>query len=112
MKTLGRNVVTGAWEYVNSDNGNELVWFTTLCQVLKAEMREQPFNNREGFGTPTQDSIINRLMPDYFLANIQKQFGEYFPYPPQITRVSGYPVPTYKVSVTLSDNKTLEEMVN
>ena len=112
MKTLGRNVVTGEWEYVTSDNGNEPVWFTTLCQVLKCEMREQPFNNREGFGIPTQDSIINRLMPDYYLSRIQQQFSEYFPYPPQITRVEGYPVPTYKVSVTLTSQQTLEQLVN
>jgi len=112
VKTLGRNVITGGWGYVTSDNGNELVWFTTLCQVVKAEMREQPFNNREGYGIPTQDSIINRLMPDYYLVKIQQQFSEKFTYPPQITRVSGYPEPTYKVAVTLSSGQTLEQLVS
>ena len=112
METLGRNVTTGEWKYVTSDNGAELVWFTTLCQVLKAEMREQPFYNIEGFGIPTQDSIINHLMPDYYLMKIKEKFSEYFISPPTITRVSSYPEMAYNVSVILSTGQTLEQLVS
>ena len=81
MRTYGR--VSDAygrksWAIVTTDQtgSNDYVWVTTLCQCLRLVLGEDPFN--ASYGIPAQLSIITQVFPDYYVAQTQMQFAQYF----------------------------------
>jgi hypothetical protein len=84
MRTFGRvaqdplypDVLT--WVEVDTDaNGfNDLVYLTTLAQVLKLNLNESPFYGN--FGIPAKPSLVTQVLPDYYVTFTQQQFSQYF----------------------------------
>lgn len=97
-RSHNRDGSLGQWTEVTTDqNGqNDLVYFTTLCQVLLLNLNESPFY--ANYGIPAHESVITQVFPDYYMAYTQQQFSQYF----ASLIVSKLPVatPTYNVNVT------------
>lgn len=112
MRTWGR--VTNpdgskTWVEVTTDaNGdNSMVWLTTLAQTLKLNLGESPFYADRGI--PAAQSVIQQIQPDYYVAQTQRQFAQYFaalviakePQQPN------QPRPTYRINATTFQGATL-----
>lgn len=106
MRTYGR--VTNAdgsktWVEVDTDvNGyDDAVWLTTLIQVLKLNLNESPFFGN--YGIPAQQSVIQQVFPDFYVAKTQQQFAQYFASlivsKQNVATSQGQPVPTYNINV-------------
>lgn len=67
-----------AWQVVETDaNGsNDLVYLTTLTQVLQLSLNESPFYANSGI--PAQQSVVQQVFPDYYAALSQQAFSPYF----------------------------------
>jgi hypothetical protein len=84
MRTFGRIVpdplfpAKKKWVEVDTDaNGyNDMVWLTTLIQVIKLNLNESPFYSN--YGIPAHSSVISQLAPDYYMNYIQQTFAGYF----------------------------------
>ena len=101
MRTYGRitnSNGTKTWVLVEtSANGdNSLVWLTTLCQCIKLNLGESPFF--ANYGSPAQPSIVQQVYPDFYVAQLQQQFAQYFA-SLIISKRSDQP-PTYQINVT------------
>jgi hypothetical protein len=110
MRTYGRIVpnplypYTKKWVEVDTDeNGyNDMVWLTTLIQVIKLNLGESPFFSN--WGIPAHPSIVTQIAPDYYMTLTQQRFAQYFLLL-IISRANGFdedgvPAPLYNVSVT------------
>ena len=109
MRTYGRvaldplypGVLT--WVQVDTDsNGfNDLVYLTTLAQVLKLNLGESPFYGN--FGIPAKSSVITQIYPDYYVTFTQQQFTQYFTSliitRSSVTNSKGQDMPVYAVNV-------------
>ena len=81
MRTYGRlydELGNPTWVEVTTDNNgfNDYVWLTTLIQVLFLGRGESPFYS--DYGIPAQQSVIQQVFPDYYVALTQQQFSGYF----------------------------------
>lgn len=96
MRTYGRNA-SGKWVMVETDaNGfDDAVWLTTLVQNLKGAPQESPFYADHGI--PAQQSVIQQILPTFYIDRLQKQFSKYFS-SLQITVQSTNP-PVYNIAV-------------
>lgn len=101
MRTWGRPVnrdgSRGPWTLVTTDaNGfNDMVYVTTLAQVLLLNLNESPFY--ANFGIPAHPSVVTQVFPDYYIAFTQKQFSQYFA--SLIVSKQPLPTPTYDIKV-------------
>ena len=86
------------WEEVSTQpNGsNDLVFVTTLAQVLKLNLNESPFY--ANYGIPAKQSVLQQIFPDYYVYMTQQQFSSYFA-SLVITRNPALTTPTYTVNV-------------
>ena len=77
MRTYGRNA-EGKWvQVVPDENGfNDSIYLTTLIQNLKLAPQESPFYANNGI--PAAGSVIQQILPTYYVNRIQKQFSQYF----------------------------------
>jgi hypothetical protein len=96
LRTWGR--VNGIWEEVTTDaNGyNDAVWITTLIQNLKLNLGESPFYANNGI--PAQQSVLTQIFPDFYVAQVQQQFSQYFA-SLIISKVAASLTPIYNVSI-------------
>ena len=78
MRTWGRAPGSEVWQEISTDaNGNDdMVWFATLAQCLKLTPGESPFFSQ--YGIPAQQSIATQVFPDYYVAQMQSMFSQYF----------------------------------
>jgi len=100
LRTWGR--VNGVWQEVVTDpvtGSNDAVWLTTLLQVLNAN-----------YGIPAQQSVIQQIFPDFYVAQIQQQFAQYFS-SLIIAKVPGQNAPYYTVNVILHSGVKISEQV-
>src|ERR1700690_1169588 len=101
MRTWGRPTFQdgsrGPWTQVttDADGSNDLVWVTTLAQVLLLNLGESPFY--ANFGIPAHQSVMSRIFPDYYVAYTQRQFSKYFA--SLIISKQPLPDPTYIINV-------------
>jgi hypothetical protein len=109
MRTYGRIVpdplypATKKWVEVTTDeNGyDDMVWLTTLIQVIKLNLGESPFYSN--YGIPAHSSIVSQLAPDYYMNYIQQAFASYFMFlsitsVPNTLDDDGIPSPGYAVT--------------
>ena len=91
---INRNPI--GWVEVTTDaNGyNDNVFLTTLCQVLKLNLGEDPFF--ANYGIPQYQTIMTQVFPDFYVAQTQQQFAPLFA-ALAITRVQGTFPPQYNV---------------
>jgi len=110
MRTYGRVVPNilfpnvKQWVEVDTspDGFNDMVYVTTLIQVLKLNLGESPFY--ANYGIPAKPTIVTQVAPDFYVARTQQQFAGFFA-SLTIARVPapvGFPrdTPTYNVAVT------------
>jgi hypothetical protein len=66
------------WVVVQTDaNGNnDLVYVTALCQCLLLNWQESPFYANNGI--PAEQSVLQQVFPDYYVALTQKLFAPFF----------------------------------
>jgi len=97
------------WVEIETDsNGyNDLVWVTTLCQVLLLNLNESPFYAT--YGIPQQQVISQQISPDYYVALTQQTFSQYFT-SLRINKTSNNP-PTYQVAVVTNQGVSLTAYV-
>ncbi len=109
MRTYGRDA-SGNWVQVNTDeNGfNDAIYLTTLVQNLKLAPQESPFfaNN----GIPANGSVIQQILPTYYVNRLQQQFSQYFS-SLQIAMTSDDP-PTYSISAITNSGSKIIATVN
>ena len=86
------------WEVVTTDAAgfDTPVYLTTLCQNFLLNLNESPFF--ANYGLPAQQSVLQQVQPDYYVAQIQRQFAQYFA-SLIISKVPNVPNPTYNVAV-------------
>lgn len=101
MRTWGR--VTNqdgsrSWVQVATDaNGsNDMVYITTLAQVLLLNLGESPFY--ANYGIPAVPSVITQVFPDYYVTYTQQLFAPLFAN--LIVSKQSLPDPTYNINVT------------
>ncbi len=109
MRTYGRiqNADgTRSWRVVETtaDGQNDLVYATTLCQVLQGNLNESPFY--ANFGIPARESIIQQVAPDFAVMRTQTYFSQFFANL-VIARVPLAPEPVYRVNVTTNQGVKL-----
>lgn len=87
-----------SWIEVTTDaNGfNDAVYLTTLAQVLRLNLNEDPFF--ADWGIPQFQTIITQVFPDFYVNFIQTKMMQYFA-SLSITRVQNSNPPTYNVTV-------------
>lgn len=102
LRTWGRphnrDGTYGPWTEVTTtaSGQDDLVWFTTLCQVLLLNLGESPFF--ANYGIPAHASVVTQVFPDYYVAFTQQQFSRYFA--SLIIAKQNTPDPRYNVNVT------------
>lgn len=90
----------GPWTAVTTDpvtGSNDLVYVTTLCQVLLLNLGESPFYGN--YGIPAQQSVITQVWPDFYVQFTQQQFAPFFANL-LVSRRRGASAPTYNVNIT------------
>ena len=113
LRVYGRvgqvNGLGGTWVVVTTDaNGdNSNVMLTTLCQVLKLNLNEDPFF--ANYGIPAQQSVITQVFPTHYVTQTQTQFAPYFA-SLVITQAPG-PTPVYFVKAVCHSGAILTATV-
>jgi hypothetical protein len=110
MRTYGRIVPdilypdVKKWVEVDTDERgfNDMVYLTTLLQVIKLNLGESPFFSN--YGIPAHPSIVSQIAPNLYMTRIQQQFSKYFLSliiyrGPDAPDERGIPSPNYYVSV-------------
>ena len=72
--------------------------------MLRLQLGESPFY--ANYGIPAQQSVVQQIHPDYYVARTQAQFAPFFAslsitpvIPTPVDRLTRRPVPTYKVDI-------------
>lgn len=112
MRTYGRTYDsngTPTWVEVQTDpvNGDDLVYVTALCQVLKLNLQESPFY--ADWGIPAKPSVVQQIFPDFYVSLVQQRFASRFA-ALAIAR-ENLPTPTYNVNITTHAGVKLNAMV-
>ena len=87
-----------SWVEVQTDaaGNNDMVYVTTLIQVLLLNLGESPFF--AAFGIPAIQSVLQQVAPDFYVALTQQIFASQFAQL-LIQKALGARDPTYNVSV-------------
>lgn len=99
-----------SWVEVSTDpntGDNSIVYLVALIQCLQLNLGESPF--WANYGIPAQQSVLQQILPDYYVALTQQQFAGYFA-SLRIARIPG-PDPVYRVNVTTNQGVNLSEDV-
>jgi hypothetical protein len=87
---------------------NSAVYVVALLQVLALNLNESPFYAT--FGIPAQQSVLQQVPPDYYVALTQQIYAQFFA-SLVITRTNN-PTPTYNVAVITNYGAVLTALVN
>ena len=106
MRVYGRDSQTGTWMEVTTDsNGfNDYVYVTALIQCLKLNLNESPF--WANWGIPAQQSVVQQIFPDYYVALIQQRYSVYFA-SLAIQKVNSL-TPTYRINIVTNQGATVQ----
>jgi hypothetical protein len=99
------------WQEVSTDpatGSDDLVWIVTLCQSLLLNLGESPFYAQ--YGIPAEQSVIQQVWPDYYVARTQQLFAQYFA-SLIVSRVPGATKPTCKINVTTTQGTKINMQV-
>ena len=109
MRVYGRDQSTGVWTVVETtpEGQNDYVYITALVQCIKLNINESPF--WADWGIPAQQSVIQQVFPDFYVALIQQRFAPFFARL-QITKVPSS-IPTYNVDVVTNQGVALNVSV-
>jgi hypothetical protein len=114
MRSYGRNS-TGQWVEVTTDASgfDDMVWVTSLAQALKLSPGESPFY--ANVGIPAQQSVVSQIFPDFYVAQIQSRYAQYFA-SLSISRVPNSPTdnpasPSYKVNIVTNKGAVINQTI-
>jgi|SRR5579864_512408 len=113
MRTYGRlgtnSSQPGAWTTVSTDaaGNDDYVWLTTLIQCLLLNLGESPFY--ADFGIPAQQSLIQQVFPDYYVALAQQRFAPHFA--ALLINKQNQPYPAYVINATTNQGVKMSAMV-
>lgn len=106
MRTYGRvnagqnadGTTIKRWVKVETDaNGfNDMVYLTTLAQVLLLNINESPFF--ADWGIAARDSVMQQVHPNFYVGLTQQRFSRFFA--SLIVAHRNSPVPTYDINIT------------
>ena len=87
------------WVVVQTDAAgfNDWVFITNLCQVLLLNLNESPFY--ANWGIPAEQAVISQVQPDYYVAQTQQFFSQYFA-SLIIAKQPAAANPTYNIAIT------------
>jgi hypothetical protein len=113
LRTWGRTYDeygNATWVEVTTDAAgyNDNVYLTTLAQVLKLNLGEDPFF--ANYGIPQYQTIVTQVFPDYYMMQTQTQFAGYFA-SLTITRVQGAFPPAYNVAAVTHSGALLTSYI-
>ena len=93
------------WVEVDTDaNGyDDPVWITTLAQNLRLQPNESPFYANRGI--PAQQDVIQQIFPDYYVAQTQNYFAQYFT-SLQISKTNSS-TPTYNIDIMTNNGSRI-----
>lgn len=95
-------------QVVTDENGySDGVYVTWLIQVLKLQLNESPF--WANYGIPVQQTMMTQIFPDYYVAQTQSQFSQYFANL-QVAKISS-PTPTYNINILTRQGATIQTQV-
>lgn len=122
MRTYGRvplpqsldpDAPTYVWVQVDLDeNGQpDLIWVTTLIQTLKLNYGESPFY--ANYGIPAKASLIQQIPPDFYVAQTQAQYAQYFAnlMLARLPNTAPDVTPRYRMVVTTNQGFTVDRTV-
>jgi hypothetical protein len=122
MRTYGRIVPdplypdVRKWVVVTTDaNGfDDMVWATTVIQVIKLNLGESPFF--ANYGIPAHPSVVMQFAPDYYMNFTQQQFASHFlslliSKQPDAVDEDGIPSPSYLVNIITQYGALLTEKI-
>jgi hypothetical protein len=112
MRTYGRITNQNGsktWVTIETDeNGfNDAVMVTTLIQCLLLNLGESPFY--ANFGIPAKPSIVQQIVPDYYVAQLQQQFSSSFASLIVAKQLSN--PPTYRINITTHQGSKINASV-
>jgi hypothetical protein len=92
----------------------DAIFITTLVQVLRLNLGESPFFGN--WGIPAEQSVLQQIVPDYYVNRIQQQFAPYFASliivrEDVVEPPNQRPVPTWRVSVVTQQGFNYEFIV-
>jgi hypothetical protein len=101
MRTYGRITNpdgTKRWVEVtsNDEQGDSLVWVTTVIQNCKLILGESPFF--ANYGIPAEQAILQQIFPDFYVMQMQQRFAQYFA-SLIIVKIPGIVTPTYRINI-------------
>lgn len=98
------------WAQVSTDaNGfNDAFYVTALAQCLKLNLGESPFFAKSGI--PQHQTIMTQMFPDFYVAQIQRQYAQFFA-SLTITRVPGVLPPQYNVNAVTHAGATINQNI-
>jgi hypothetical protein len=93
------------WVQVNTDaaGNNDLIYITTLCQVLRLQPGESPFY--ANYGIASLAAVQQIIPPDFYMTRTSQQFSQYFASliisraPGTQTSAHRMLAPTYRVNI-------------
>lgn len=97
------------WVQVSTDaqGFDDYVWAVTLIQTLLLNRGESPFYADRGI--PAQQSVVQQVPPDFFVALTQQQFAGFFA---ALTLAKlGGPDPAYRINLTTQQGVAVNEVV-
>jgi len=109
MRVYGRDATTNAWVEVQTDTSgfNDYVYITALIQCLKLNLNESPF--WANWGIPAQQSVVQQIFPDFYVALIQQRYSVYFA-SLRISKVPSY-TPTYNINIITNQGVKMQMSV-
>lgn len=114
MRTFGRDT-NGIWQEVSTDSQghDDAVWITSLAQAIKLTPGESPFY--ANVGIPAQQSIVTQVFPDFYVAQIQSKYAQYFT-SLTVSKVPNVPTdnpatPNYKVNIVTNRGAVINQTI-
>lgn len=98
-----------------ANGDNSLVYVVALIQYLLLNLNESPF--AAGSGLPAQQSVMQQVAPDYYVAIAQQTFAPYFLYlsitKQAVTQTTTQtPTPTYAITCVTPTGVNLNALVS
>ena len=112
MRTYGRienELGVKTWVTITTDDAgfNDNVYITTLIQCLLLILGESPFH--ANYGIPAQQSLVQQVFPDFYVAQTQQQFSGFFSNLMITKEVSANPL--YRVNVVRNTGAKSEVVI-
>lgn len=104
------------WKVIETTEAgyNDLVHITAMAQTLQLNLNESPF--WANFGIPAKQSVMQQIMPDFYIVYTQKYYSQFFASltiaKKVVPDVNGSPSPVYDMSLVTQQGVKLNARAN